>query len=177
MESDDESIVLEKRDKMNVDVLLKNVWLYQTVTQTFVQRNVAIKNDKFYYIYEEENVNLQPQKTINAENQWMIPGLIDAHMHIESSMTTPTIFSKAVVRYGVTTVIADAHEMANVFGLEGLKAFMAAETELDIFHAIPFFGSFDHSRIRNNWWDYRLSRSSRITQRTKSDLFRGSHEF
>ena len=47
MESDDESIVLEKRDKMNVDVLLKNVWLYQTVTQTFVQRNVAIKNDKF----------------------------------------------------------------------------------------------------------------------------------
>lgn len=102
MESDDESIVLEKRDKMNVDVLLKNVWLYQTVTQTFVQRNVAIKNDKFYYIYEEENVNLQPQKTINAENQWMIPGLIDAHMHIESSMTTPTIFSKAVVRYGVT---------------------------------------------------------------------------
>lgn len=46
-------------------------------------------------------------------------------------------FSKAVVRYGVTTVIADAHEMANVFGLEGLKAFMAAETELDIFHAIP----------------------------------------
>ena len=102
MESDDESIVLEKRDKMNVDVLLKNVWLYQTVTQTFV--------------YEEENVNLQPKKTINAENQWMIPGLIDAHMHIESSMTTPTIFSKAVVRYGVTTVIADAHERANVFG-------------------------------------------------------------
>ena len=137
MEPDDESIVLEKRDKMNVDVLLKNVWLYQTVTQTFVQRNVAIKNDKFYYIYEEENVNLLPKKTINAENQWMIPGLIDAHMHIESSMTTPTIFSKAVVRYGVTTVIADAHEMANVFGLEGLKAFMAAETELDIFHAIP----------------------------------------
>ena len=41
------------------------------------------------------------------------------------------------MRYGVTTVIADAHEMANVFGLEGLKAFMAAETELDIFHAIP----------------------------------------
>ena len=47
MESDDESIVLEKRDKMNVDVLLKNVWLYQTVTQTFVQRNVAIKMINF----------------------------------------------------------------------------------------------------------------------------------
>ena len=46
MESDDESIVLEKRDKMNVDVLLK-MWLYQTVTQTFVQRNVAIKMINF----------------------------------------------------------------------------------------------------------------------------------
>lgn len=81
--------------------------------------------------------NLTPETIIKAENQYMIPGLIDAHMHIESSMTTPTIFSKAVLRYGVTTVIADAHEMANVFGLDGLDEFMKAETELDIFHAIP----------------------------------------
>lgn len=122
---------------MNVDMIIKNVWVFQTETQTFVKRNVSINNGKFYYISESELKNLTPKTIIKAENQYMIPGLIDVHMHIESSMTTPTIFSKAVLRYGVTTIVADAHEMANVFGLEGLDEFMKAKTELDIFHAIP----------------------------------------
>lgn len=122
---------------MNVDMIIKNVWVFQTATQTFIKRNVSINNGKFYYISESGLKNLTPKTIIKAENQYMIPGLIDVHMHIESSMTTPTIFSKAVLRYGVTTIVADAHEMANVFGLEGLDEFMRAKTELDIFHAIP----------------------------------------
>lgn len=122
---------------MNVDMIIQDVWVFQTATQTFVKKNVSIKDGKFYYISASDLKNLTPETIIKAENQYMIPGLIDVHMHIESSMTTPTIFSKAVLRYGVTTVVADAHEMANVFGLEGLDEFMKAETELDIFHAIP----------------------------------------
>ncbi|WP_086314364.1 adenine deaminase [Enterococcus sp. 7F3_DIV0205] len=122
---------------MKVDMIIQDVLVFQTPTQSFVKKNVSIKDGKFYYISTTEMTNLTPTTVIKAENQYMIPGLIDAHMHIESSMTTPTIFSKAVLRYGVTTVVADAHEMANVFGLEGLEEFMKAETELDIFHAIP----------------------------------------
>lgn len=122
---------------MKVDMIIQDVLVFQTPTQSFVKKNVSIKDGKFYYISTTEMNNLTPTTVIKAENQYMIPGLIDAHMHIESSMTTPTIFSKAVLRYGVTTVVADAHEMANVFGLEGLEEFMKAETELDIFHAIP----------------------------------------
>lgn len=118
-------------------MIIQDVLVFQTPTQSFVKKNVSIKDGKFYYISTTEMTNLTPTTVIKAENQYMIPGLIDAHMHIESSMTTPTIFSKAVLRYGVTTVVADAHEMANVFGLEGLEEFMKAETELDIFHAIP----------------------------------------
>lgn len=122
---------------MNADLIIKNAWVFQTPTRRFVKQNVAIKGDKFYYISPADMENLSAKETIEAENQFMIPGLIDIHMHIESSMTTPTIFSEAVLRYGVTTIVADAHEMANVFGLEGLKEFMAAKTVLDIFHAIP----------------------------------------
>jgi len=122
---------------MNVDLMIQDAWVYQTATQTFEKKNVSIKDDKFYYITSSEIADLTPKTTIKAENQYLIPGLIDSHMHIESSMTTPTIFSKMVLRYGVTTIIADAHEMANVFGLEGLEEFMNAQTELDIFHAIP----------------------------------------
>ena len=54
-------------------------------------------------------------------------------MHVESSMTYPEEFSRAVVPFGVTTVVADPHEIANVFGLEGILSFMEQETELDIF--------------------------------------------
>lgn len=122
---------------MNVDMIIQDVLVFQTSTQSFIKKNVSIKDGKFYYISNAELDHLTPETIIKAENQYMIPGLIDAHMHIESSMTTPTIFSKAVLRYGVTTVVADAHEMANVFGLDGLEEFMKAETELDIFHAIP----------------------------------------
>jgi adenine deaminase len=121
---------------MNADVIIKNAWVFQTPTRSFVKQNVAIKGNKFYYISAADIDDLSA-KTIEAENQYLIPGLIDIHMHIESSMTTPTIFSETVLRYGVTTIVADAHEMANVFGLEGLKEFMNAKTILDIFHAIP----------------------------------------
>jgi len=122
---------------MNTDLIIKNAWVFQTPTRRFVKQNIAIKDNKFYYISSESTQHLSAKETIEAENQYMIPGLIDSHMHIESSMTTPSIFSATVLRYGVTTVVADAHEMANVFGLAGLKKFMAAKTKLDIFHAIP----------------------------------------
>lgn len=122
---------------MQVDKIIKNAQVFQTPTRTFAKQNVAIKGNKFYYISSADLDQLSSDVIIDAENQYMIPGLLDIHMHIESSMTTPTIFSETVLRYGVTTVVADAHEMANVFGLEGLKHFMAAKTKLDIFHAIP----------------------------------------
>ena len=73
----------------------------------------------------------------DAGGRYMIPGLIDIHMHIESSMTYPEEFSRIALRHGTTTVAADAHEIANVFGMEGLDAFLRQETAMDIFYAIP----------------------------------------
>ena len=122
---------------MHADLVIKNAFVYQTPTRNFVKKNVAIVGDKFYYISDARMEQLTIKETIEAEGQYMIPGLIDIHMHIESSMTTPAIFSETALRYGVTTVVADAHEMANVFGLEGLKEFMSAPTKMAIFYAIP----------------------------------------
>ncbi|MEG0293293.1 adenine deaminase C-terminal domain-containing protein [Enterococcus sp.] len=122
---------------MKTDLLIKNAWVYQTPTRNFAKKNVAVTQGKFYYISSVDMEHLNANETIEAEGQYMIPGFIDIHLHIESSMTTPAIFSETALGYGVTTVVADAHEMGNVFGLEGLKHFMAAETKMDIFHAIP----------------------------------------
>lgn len=122
---------------MKADLLIKNAWVYQTPTRNFAKKNVAVTQGKFYYISPADMEQLNAIETIEAEGHYMIPGFIDIHLHIESSMTTPAIFSEVALGYGVTTVVADAHEMANVFGLEGLKQFMEAETKMDIYHAIP----------------------------------------
>lgn len=122
---------------MKIDLLVKNVNVYNTVKQIFEAKNVTISDGKFYYISSKDLTYLNAEQVLDGQGRYMVPGLLDIHMHIESSMTTPTIFSKAVLPHGVTTVVADAHEMANVFGIDGLTEFMAAETEIDIFHAIP----------------------------------------
>ena len=122
---------------MKIDLLIKNAQVFNTVKQCFETKYVTVSGSKFYYITSKDVSHLQVEQEIDGRGKYLIPGLIDSHMHIESSMTTPSIFSKAVLPFGVTTVIADAHEMANVFGIDGLTEFMNAETELDIFHAIP----------------------------------------
>lgn len=120
-----------------VDIQIKDVSLFQTVTQKFFKKNVYIKKDKIYHISNVEEETIIANTIIDGQGLFMVPGLIDSHMHIESSMCTPENFSDAVLPFGVTTVIADAHEIGNVFGNEGLDYFMSAKTELDIFHAIP----------------------------------------
>ena len=121
---------------MSNQKVITNAWVYQTPLKTFKKKNIYIKDDKCHFITDDFIKDFSGE-VIDASNQYVVPGLIDSHMHIESSMTTPSIFSEAVLRYGVTTVIADAHEIANVKGLEGLNYFMSAKTVLDIFYAIP----------------------------------------
>ena len=63
----------------------------------------------------------QAQSEFDLSGQYIAPGLIDAHVHIESSLVTPPEFARAVLPHGVTTVVTDPHEIANVLGLEGMR--------------------------------------------------------
>jgi adenine deaminase len=122
---------------MKVDLAIVNAQVFNTFTKKFDKKNVFIAMDKFYYITADRIDDCQAAEVVDAKNQFLIPGLMDIHMHIESSMTSPSIFSEAVLTHGVTTVIADAHEIANVFGMEGLEAFFSQPSVMDIFYAIP----------------------------------------
>ena len=84
---------------MKVDQLIKNAYIYNTFTQSFEQGNVYILDGKFYHLCQD--TCLDCDEVIDAKGQYMIPGLIDIHMHIESSMTIPSEFSKAVLKHGV----------------------------------------------------------------------------
>jgi adenine deaminase len=64
--------------------------------------------------------------------RWILPGFIDAHVHIESSLATPAEFARAVLPRGTTTVISDPHEIANVHGLEGIRWMLSASEDLPL---------------------------------------------
>jgi adenine deaminase len=72
-------------------------------------------------------------------NQYILPGFIDAHIHIESSMLTPSRFAEVVVPHGTTSVISDPHEIANVLGIEGIKYMIkdASSVPLNVFFTAP----------------------------------------
>jgi adenine deaminase len=70
--------------------------------------------------------------TIDLKGKHLLPGLIDAHVHVESSLTTPAQFARAVVPRGTTTVISDPHEIANVHGLEGIRYMLEASEGLPL---------------------------------------------
>ena len=122
---------------MNVQLIIKNLNVYNSYFKKFIKGDVIIHEGKFIHIGRDYEDRLQSKNIIDGKNQYMVPGLIDIHMHIESSMTIPSEFSKAVIKQGVTTVVADPHEIANVFGIDGIKEFLKEDEKLDIFYGIP----------------------------------------
>jgi adenine deaminase len=124
---------------MLVDLIIKNVQVFNAYYKKFLNRDVAVIEGKVFHLSEVGSMELHSEKVVDGNGKYLIPGLIDIHMHIESSMTTPIEFAKAVVSHGVTTVVADPHEIANVFGLEGIEAMTAVKCNdlVDIFYGIP----------------------------------------
>ncbi|MCP8322489.1 MAG: adenine deaminase, partial [archaeon] len=79
------------------------------------------------------------KKRIELGSKYILPGYIDAHIHIESSMMTPSQYARVVVPRGTTCVIADPHEIANVKGIEGIKFMIkdSKRTPLKVYFTIP----------------------------------------
>lgn len=123
---------------MRYDLLIRNAQVFNSGLKQFFKQDVAVKDGKFLYIADHVASNMA-DAVVEGEGQWLVPGLIDCHMHIESSMTTAAAFSDAVIPHGVTTVIAEPHEIANVFGMDGIQALLqdGEACVLDIRLAIP----------------------------------------
>lgn len=117
------------------DVLLTNGKIVNVFTGEIETGNVAIFRKRIAGIGEYT----QGKQVIDIEGQFIVPGLIDAHLHIESTMLDPREFAKAVLARGTTTVIADPHEIVNVVGLTGVEFFIryTEGVPLNIYFMIP----------------------------------------
>ncbi|MCK1993438.1 amidohydrolase family protein [Peribacillus muralis] len=124
---------------MQTDLLISDVLVYSHTLKSFVHGNVAVLNGKFLYIGEKGKESFQANEVVAGQDRYMIPGLIDIHLHIESTMVTPPTFSHGLIPNGVTTIVADPHEMANVFGMKGIQEMirMSKDCVADIFYGIP----------------------------------------
>ena len=125
---------------IKADTLYFNGYIYNTPFKRFVKGYFSVKGDKILHLGKgRPPEDVQRDKQVDLEGKWVIPGLIDSHMHVESSMLAPRTFAKLMVENGVTTVVSEPHEIANVKGMEGVLAMIEAAkgAVMDIFYAVP----------------------------------------
>lgn len=123
----------------SVSLLIKNVKVFNTYLKQFIPADVSVKDGRFYYIDRKRDTAFLAEAVLDAGGKYMIPGFVDIHMHIESSMMTPKPFGECAAAYGVTTIVSEPHEMANVRGTRGVLEMISAaeDAPIDIFYGIP----------------------------------------
>ncbi|AZV57323.1 adenine deaminase [Clostridium sp. AWRP] len=120
--------------RIKAELVLKDAFIINVFTQTVEKKDIAINDGIIVGTGKYEG-----NHEINCSGFFVAPGFIDSHVHIESSMVTPEIFSDLVIKKGVTTIIADPHEIANVLGEKGIE-FMLENSKRgdgDIFFMLP----------------------------------------
>ncbi|HWO97165.1 MAG TPA: adenine deaminase [Bacillus sp. (in: firmicutes)] len=120
--------------KIPADIVIKNGKIIDVFNLDIIEGDVAISGGVITGIG-----NYEGHVTIDAQGRYISPAFIDSHVHIESSMVTPREFSKLVVPHGVTTVITDPHEIANVAGGKGIQFMLddSANLPLDVMVMLP----------------------------------------
>ncbi|MCM3162504.1 adenine deaminase [Metabacillus litoralis] len=120
--------------KVKADVVIKNGKIIDVFNGEIIEEDIAITDGVIVGIGHYEGI-----QTIDAKGKYISPGFIDGHVHIESAMVTPQQFSQVVIPHGVTTVIADPHEIANVSGSKGIQFMIdsAKDIPLNTYFMLP----------------------------------------
>ena len=125
-----EQRIAQGRGDEPADLVLRGAQVFDLVTGEMIPGDVAICGDTIVGIGD----TYDGREVIDLTGLILVPGFIDTHLHIESSLVTPFEFDRCVTPRGVTTAICDPHEIANVLGLDGMRYFQAAseQTLMDI---------------------------------------------
>lgn len=125
-----ETRIAQARGDAPADKVLKGGAVFDLMTGELIPGDVAICGDRIVGVFD----SYEGAEEIDVSGKILVPGFIDTHLHIESSLVTPFEFDRCVTPHGVTTAICDPHEIANVIGLAGIRYFQAASehTLMDI---------------------------------------------
>ncbi|WP_457580788.1 adenine deaminase [Ensifer canadensis] len=105
------------------DLVIRNgKWVNVYSGEIIPRTDIAVKAGRFAYVGADASHTIgEGTKVVDAGGRYLVPGLCDAHMHVESGLVTVTEFARAVIPHGTTTMFIDPHEIANVLGLAGVK--------------------------------------------------------
>lgn len=120
-------IIAVAAGREKADLVLKNAKYLNVFSNEFLCGDIAIANGLIAGVGKYDG-----KTEIDVSGKLVLPGFIDAHIHLESSMVTPAEFAKAVVAHGTTTVITDPHEITNVMGIDGVEYMIQASQNLPI---------------------------------------------
>ena len=122
------------RGEIPADLLIKNARLVNVLSGEIYSENIAVTDGRIVGFG-----NYEAKEVFDAENMYVAPGFIDAHIHFESTMLTLPQFSRAVMPHGTTAVVIDPHEIANVLGLDGIRYVLNNLNliPLDVFVMLP----------------------------------------
>lgn len=120
-------IIAVAAGRKKADLVLKNAKYLNVFSNEFLCGDIAVANGLIAGVGKYDG-----KTEIDVSGKLVLPGFIDAHIHLESSMVTPAEFAKAVVAHGTTTVITDPHEITNVMGIDGVEYMIQASQNLPI---------------------------------------------
>lgn len=120
-------IIAVAAGREKADLVLKNAKYLNVFSNEFLCGDIAVANGLIAGVGKYDG-----KTEIDVSGKLVLPGFIDAHIHLESSMVTPAEFAKAVVAHGTTTVITDPHEITNVMGIDGVEYMIQASLNLPI---------------------------------------------
>jgi adenine deaminase len=128
------SLIAVARGDEPPDLVIEGARVLSVFTREWLELDVAVSGGVVAGLGSYEG-----GERVDARGQWLVPGFIDAHVHIESSKLTPAEFARAVVPHGTTGVVTDPHEVANVLGLAGVEWMLDASEglPLDVFVMAP----------------------------------------
>ena len=119
---------------IQAELVIKNAKIINVFSHEIIEADLAIDGGEIIAIGKYSG-----KEEIDLEGKYLAPGFIDSHVHIESSMVSPSQFARAVVPKGTTTVVTDPHEIANVSGIDGIKYMIedSKDLPLDVYFMIP----------------------------------------
>lgn len=126
------ALIEAARGDRPLDLVIRGGSLLNVYTGEMYPADIGIFGDRIAVVDRDRQWNLTADTMIDATGLTAIPGFVDTHVHIESTMVTPPNFARAVLPFGTTTVVIDPHEIGNVSGLAGVEYMLRASAGLPL---------------------------------------------
>ncbi|BES63998.1 adenine deaminase [Gottschalkiaceae bacterium SANA] len=127
-----DKVIQAAKGTIPFDLVIRNLKYVNLITREIYPAEIGITDGKIAHVSQPNERGLEAKSYYDAQGKHALPGLIDTHVHIESSMMNPAHFAEAIVPRGTTTIAADPHEIANVLGTAGVKYIVESSEEIPI---------------------------------------------